>query len=178
MRQQSTDEQRRDTQITPSRANFMILTMSAVLGLVSLGYLGAAIAYLIPRKGEGSRLQNLGRLSASGIAAPEGFHPYQGGVAGPFVYDATGRGDAQGIYVVQSATDPTGVDRILEQTCTHLGCPVAWAGGTFNCPCHGSVFNKMGQRIAGPAPTPLHQHAFQIKNGELWVSGRHDPYRF
>ncbi len=164
---------RAETHLTPSRANFMMLMMAAVLGFVGMGYLGAIIADLIPRKGEGSRLQNLGQLSQMAFTA---------GVAGPFVYDATGRGDAQGLFVVQSATDPTTVERVLEQTCTHLGCPVAWtaagSGGTFNCPCHGSVFNKQGQRIAGPAPSPLHQHDFQVKNGELWVTGRHDPYRF
>ena len=164
---------RSETHLAPSRANFMMLVLAAVLGFVGLGYLGAIIGYLVPRKGEGSRLQNLGPLSQMAFTA---------GVAGPFVYDATGRGDAQGLYVVQSATDPARVDRVLEQTCTHLGCPVAWtasgSGGAFNCPCHGSVFNKQGQRIAGPAPSPLHQHDFQVKNGALWVAGRHDPYRF
>jgi cytochrome b6-f complex iron-sulfur subunit len=63
---------------------------------------------------------------------------------------------------------------VLEQTCTHLGCPVAWtaASNTFNCPCHGSVFNKQGQRIAGPAPSPLHKHNYHIQNGQLIVEGR------
>lgn len=160
--------------VTPSRANFMILTFTSILGLITLGYVGAAIAYLIPPKGAGSRAQDLGRLSSAGIEGPSGTVAFDNGVAGPFVYDATGRGDAQGVYVVQSATDPTQVARVLEQTCTHLGCPVAWtaATNTFNCPCHGSVFNKEGQRTAGPAPSPLYKHSFEVKNGTLWVKGR------
>lgn len=163
------------TNMPVSRANFMILSFTAIIGFIALGYVGAAIAYLIPRKGEGSRPQTLGSLAAAGITAPDGTSfPFQGGVAGPFVYDATGRGDAQGLFAVQSSSDPTKIDRVLEQTCTHLGCPVAWTSGanTFNCPCHGSIFNKQGQRIAGPAPKPLYKHKFSIDNGNLVAEGR------
>lgn len=166
---------RSEFRLTASRANFMILVMSALLGFVSLGYVGAVIAYLIPPKGEGGRPQNLGPISADSISGPGGTYPFQAGVAGPFTYDATGRGDAQGVFAVRLGGG-TSVDLVIEQTCTHLGCPVAWTpvgnSGTFNCPCHGSVFNVHGERIAGPAPSPLHKHNFYIKNGDLWVEGR------
>ena len=41
--------------------------------------------------------------------------------------------------------------------CVHLGCTVPWNAGRseFICPCHGSVYNPNGVRIAGPAPRPL-----------------------
>ena len=41
--------------------------------------------------------------------------------------------------------------------CVHLGCTVPWnqSEGDFHCPCHGSVYNYNGERIAGPAPRPL-----------------------
>lgn len=37
--------------------------------------------------------------------------------------------------------------------CVHLGCTVPWneGAGQFHCPCHGSVFEYNGTRIAGPA---------------------------
>ena len=159
--------QRSEARPSTSRANFMILVMSALLGFVGLGYAGAVVGYLVPRRGAGARPQNLGPLSAL---------TFTSGVAGPFTYDATGQGDAQGVFVVRGGDAPNGVALVLEQTCTHLGCPVAWTpvgnGGTFNCPCHGSVFDQAGRRIAGPASLPLYKHTFSLKDGALWIAGR------
>ena len=45
----------------------------------------------------------------------------------------------------------------LSAICTHLGCMTAWKPelGIIACPCHGSKFNRDGEKIAGPAPRPL-----------------------
>lgn len=61
--------------------------------------------------------------------------------------------------------------------CTHLGCTVPWkpeerpdAGGCFCCPCHGSQFNKVGEKIGGPAPRPLDYFPIEIDAaGNVWV---------
>ena len=41
--------------------------------------------------------------------------------------------------------------------CVHLGCTVPWnaAEGDFHCPCHGSIYEYNGNRIAGPATRAL-----------------------
>ncbi len=39
--------------------------------------------------------------------------------------------------------------------CTHLGCIVALSDNGFDCPCHGSKYNRDGKIIAGPAPRNL-----------------------
>jgi glycine/D-amino acid oxidase-like deaminating enzyme/nitrite reductase/ring-hydroxylating ferredoxin subunit len=41
--------------------------------------------------------------------------------------------------------------------CPHLGCIVAWnpAASTWDCPCHGSRFDKLGAVIHGPSATNL-----------------------
>jgi cytochrome b6-f complex iron-sulfur subunit len=41
--------------------------------------------------------------------------------------------------------------------CVHLGCTVPWneGEGDFHCPCHGSVFDYNGTRVAGPATRAL-----------------------
>lgn len=45
----------------------------------------------------------------------------------------------------------------ISSICTHLGCNVRWEeeNDGFECPCHGSSFDKNGKNIAGPAPKPL-----------------------
>src|SRR5438876_3701040 len=118
--------QRSQTHTPPSRANFMILVFTAVFGFIGLGYIGAVIAYLIPRKGAGGRPQDLGPITANSL----GGLPFDAGVAGPFAYDATGRGDVQGVFAARTGSDTSGVNLVLEQTCRHLGCPVAWTPGS------------------------------------------------
>lgn len=41
--------------------------------------------------------------------------------------------------------------------CPHLGCTVPWndAAGEFHCPCHGSIYDRNGVLLAGPAPRPM-----------------------
>ncbi|MDD2694307.1 MAG: Rieske 2Fe-2S domain-containing protein [Anaerolineales bacterium] len=59
----------------------------------------------------------------------------------------------------------------LWQRCTHLGCSVPWvdAEAQFHCPCHGSLFNNLGEVTGGPAPRPLDIFPISIRNGEVWV---------
>ena len=43
----------------------------------------------------------------------------------------------------------------ISTVCTHLGCIVKSAEKGFDCPCHGSKFNKDGSVVKGPAPKGL-----------------------
>ncbi len=43
----------------------------------------------------------------------------------------------------------------LSLVCTHLGCTVNVTPGEIVCPCHGSVFDRHGQVLKGPANRPL-----------------------
>jgi glycine/D-amino acid oxidase-like deaminating enzyme/nitrite reductase/ring-hydroxylating ferredoxin subunit len=53
--------------------------------------------------------------------------------------------------------DPEGRLRIMDSTCTHMGCDVEWNADdrTWDCPCHGSRFDCQGKVKAGPAVEPL-----------------------
>lgn len=59
----------------------------------------------------------------------------------------------------------------LWHKCTHLGCSVPWAQdeNQFHCPCHGSLFNRVGEVTGGPAPRPLDMFPVTITDGEIWV---------
>lgn len=57
------------------------------------------------------------------------------------------------------------------QRCTHLGCSVPWvaAEDQFHCPCHGSLFDKLGLVTGGPAPRPLDYFKVEIRGDEVFV---------
>ncbi|HEY9723350.1 MAG TPA: ubiquinol-cytochrome c reductase iron-sulfur subunit [Oscillatoriaceae cyanobacterium] len=59
----------------------------------------------------------------------------------------------------------------MTNVCTHLGCPVAWTpnDSEFHCPCHGSIFDKEGNVVHGPAPKSLPRFDTKVENGDLYV---------
>ncbi len=60
----------------------------------------------------------------------------------------------------------------LSEKCTHLGCRVPYceSSNRFECPCHGSVFNRAGELLAGPSPRGLDRHPVEIgDDGLLYI---------
>ena len=59
----------------------------------------------------------------------------------------------------------------LYQKCVHLGCRVPWCSSAqwFECPCHGSKYNRVGEKKGGPAPRGLDRFGVEIKGGNLFV---------
>ncbi len=63
--------------------------------------------------------------------------------------------------VISTQFEGRGVDAAglmaLFQRCVHLGCRVPWCQPSqgFECPCHGSKYNGVGEYFAGPAPRNL-----------------------
>jgi cytochrome b6-f complex iron-sulfur subunit len=68
--------------------------------------------------------------------------------------------------------------------CPHLGCTVPWRPddpvmegdtgfadkGRFNCPCHGSIYNRYGQIVQGPAPRPMDRFPIEVRDGKIFVN--------
>jgi cytochrome b6-f complex iron-sulfur subunit len=59
----------------------------------------------------------------------------------------------------------------LYQKCVHLGCRVPWCKTSqwFECPCHGSQYNRVGEKKGGPAPRGLDRFPVAISGGRLTV---------
>jgi nitrite reductase/ring-hydroxylating ferredoxin subunit len=58
---------------------------------------------------------------------------------------------------VAVSRDERGMVHALSAACTHLGCDVEWNGSeeTWDCPCHGSRFDRLGAVLQGPATDDL-----------------------
>lgn len=57
--------------------------------------------------------------------------------------------------------------------CTHLGCPLDYIGAArrFLCPCHGGVFDREGEVMAGPPPRAMIRFATRVEGGEVFLGG-------
>jgi cytochrome b6-f complex iron-sulfur subunit len=64
--------------------------------------------------------------------------------------------------------------------CPHLGCTVPWKPddrsedsladkGRFNCPCHGSIYDRYGNIVFGPAPRPMDLFGVSIREGKVYI---------
>ncbi len=132
-----------------SRRGFLRSLMWASAGLAALQTLLAGLAMFWPRRVEGFG----SRIVAGRV---EDFPP--GSVtrirAGKF-YISMFEGEFIALY----------------WRCTHLGCTVPWVPeeGRFHCPCHGSIFERTGQNIAGPAPRPMDFMQSTVSNGRIIV---------
>jgi cytochrome b6-f complex iron-sulfur subunit len=67
-------------------------------------------------------------------------------------------------------TNGTGI-MALYQKCVHLGCKVPWCADSqwWECPCHGSKYNRWGEWQEGPAPRGLDRFAVQEVEGQLVI---------
>ena len=60
---------------------------------------------------------------------------------------------------------------VLYQKCPHLGCrvPQCETSQWFECPCHGSQYNRVGEKKGGPAPRGMDRFGVTITNGLVSV---------
>ncbi len=59
----------------------------------------------------------------------------------------------------------------ISEKCTHLGCRVPFcdSSGRFECPCHGTVFNRAGDHLSGPAPRGMDQYKVEVVDGVIEI---------
>lgn len=146
---------------------------SFTLGLAGFG--GGVLAFLWPPfiTGFGAPL-NMGKVSdiVQAIRDNGGFLYRPEGRAWITEYPAGAIERARGVY---SDAELAGMEAgvvALFQKCPHLGCrvPNCQTSQWFECPCHGSKYNRVGEKRGGPAPRGMDRFAMEVNgSGELIV---------
>lgn len=151
----------------------------SLIGFMSLGLGGfgaACIAFLWPPfvTGFGAKI-NAGTVQdlEAQIDASNGFLYKPEGRMWITRYPAGAIEKARSVY---SGPELAGMEAglvALFQKCPHLGCrvPECVTSQWFECPCHGSKYNRVGEKRGGPAPRGMDRFGTEITvKGELVVN--------
>jgi menaquinol-cytochrome c reductase iron-sulfur subunit len=137
------------------------LAVAGVLGALVAVPLGGFIAGALGLKQPTVR-RRLGPLSSFPINQP---------TLATFTAPVSGSGITYqrpiAVYVVRTGTETF----VFYNGCTHMGCPVRWnaVDSLFECPCHGGVYNMVGQVVHGPPPYALRDVDHEVVSGDLYV---------
>jgi Rieske Fe-S protein len=90
------------------------------------------------------------------VAAQYAGYVMPGASSGEIPWDS-GAVVQRGLSKVAAYRDEKGELHEMTAVCPHLGCIVQWNGSekTWDCPCHGSRFDKTGKVVNGPANVDL-----------------------
>jgi cytochrome b6-f complex iron-sulfur subunit len=144
-------------------------------GLSAFGAAVLAFIWPPPGGGFGSRV-TVGRIAdiEAAIREGNGFLYVPEGRMWVTEYPATSVGKAAATYSFYSQVEQglqAGIVA-LYQTCPHLGCrvPQCVTSQWFECPCHGSQYNQVGEKKGGPAPRGMDRFPMEVSaGGELVV---------
>ncbi|MGI8984650.1 MAG: ubiquinol-cytochrome c reductase iron-sulfur subunit [Acidimicrobiales bacterium] len=143
--------------------------------LTLTGFGAACVAMLWPSLsgGFGSKLR-VGKFDDSMDEIADKKEPFYVGAGrvyiSPFPKEAVA--PAKGVAAYAAVVDgyEQGVAAIY-QKCPHLGCRVPWCKTSqwFECPCHGSQYNRVGEKKGGPAPRGMDRFVATVENGIVVV---------
>lgn len=130
-------------------------TVAGGLGVFGAGVLGFLWPGLTGGFGESISVGNAEDILAT-IRADRAPLEYPSGRLFVVEYDPTAEGAAEAYGQIGVEVGGTGL-MALYQKCVHLGCRVPWCQTSqwFECPCHGSKYNRWGEWTGGPAPRGL-----------------------
>ncbi len=150
-----------------SIVGFMVFSIS--------GFGAACIAFLwpTPKGGFGAKITvgNVDDVRAR-VRDGDGFLYVPEGRMWVTEYPAAGLDKAKAIYSdpVLNGMEEAGLVA-LWQTCPHLGCrvPSCATSQWFECPCHGSQYNRVGEKRGGPAPRGMDRFASSLDGAGNYV---------
>jgi cytochrome b6-f complex iron-sulfur subunit len=158
-----------------SRRQFFNRAMVTLMS-VGLGSFGiAVIGFLYPKSGGGFGSKvNVGKLDdiISGIRSNGGFLYMPEARTWMTEYPKDAIGKAEKAYSGPVLTGMKSGVVALYQKCPHLGCrvPECKSSQWFECPCHGSQYNRVGEKKGGPAPRGMDRWGVEVTNGNVIVN--------
>ena len=162
-----------------SRRTLIRRSVGAAVGLWVLEVTAGTLAFLWPNLSRGFG----GELTLGDLETVDGNNAVQGATlqdGAPSYYSAA-RCYVQLIDPTRGFADGTSADgeglntnvRTLYQRCPHLGCKPNFCTTNywFECPCHGSRYDRLGLKILelGPAPRGMDRFAHTVEGGILTV---------
>jgi len=132
------------------------------------------LAFLWPKLGGGfGSVLNLGSTASidAKITEGQGFAYYPEGRLWVTHYPATALPNAKKIYKAELPGMEAGYTA-LYQKCVHLGCrvPSCPSSQWFECQCHGSQYNRNGEKKGGPAPRGLDRFPVTVSGNNVSVN--------
>ena len=157
-----------------TRRQFLNRGVVGAFGLALSGFGASTIAFLWPSGtgGFGSKV-NAGSLDdiKAGIADGNGFLYFAEARTWFTEYPASAVKDAEKFYTGGVLEGMKAGINALYQKCPHLGCrvPSCESSQWFECPCHGSQYNQVGEKKAGPAPRGMDRFGVVLEGGRVIV---------
>ncbi|MGK2957561.1 MAG: ubiquinol-cytochrome c reductase iron-sulfur subunit [Acidimicrobiales bacterium] len=157
-----------------TRRHFLNVSMILTMGLGLSGFGAAVLGFLWPAGGKGfggkiraGKLEDI--LSAVRDTRKPFYVPEGRFYLNP--YPVASINKAKGVYTSSVLPGMSEGIIALYQKCPHLGCRVPWCETSqwFECPCHGSQYNRVGEKKGGPAPRGLDTFPVTVENGLVTV---------
>ena len=148
------------------------IVVSFALGLSTFG--AGMLAFLWPSGtgGFGSKI-TVGKLSDifAAIDEGDGFAYYPEGRMWVTRYPEEALEKAEAVYTPSELSGMEAGVVALYQKCPHLGCrvPQCLSSQWFECGCHGSQYNRVGEKKGGPAPRGMDRFAMTVDGDVLTV---------
>jgi cytochrome b6-f complex iron-sulfur subunit len=167
-----------EEEIGVSRRQFLNRGLLTAVGFGVAGFGAAALGFLWPPKGQpgfgGSFVLGKETDIKAYIAANRApfYAPQARTYVQPYPQSPEDLAKAKKVYkpAIYQGMEQYGLVA-LYQRCVHLGCRVPWCQSSqwFECPCHGSKYNRVGEKKAGPAPRGLDRFRITVNGGSVSV---------
>ena len=149
-----------------------------IVGLMGLSLAGFGAASMIgflwppPAVGFGGKIR-AGKLSDIKAAIATNKEPFYVAEARTYLsaYPTSEIDRAKNVYAASLIPGMEAGLVGLYQRCVHLGCRVPFCASAqwFECPCHGSKYNRAGEKKGGPAPRGLDRFPLSVTGGAVLI---------